>query len=368
VNRDPSPDIDDWNNLHMKILIHEFITGGALGSSAIAPTLLAEGRMMLGALLADLLQLPEHELLLLVDRGRVEPIPLHPRLRVRDIGGDYHHAFRTAVKEVDAALLIAPETGGVLGGLTAFVESRGRLVLGSSSTAVACAGDKARTHRALRAHRIPTPETHQVGKSDDLASLARHFGYPVVVKPLDGAGCQAVLIARRETELRSALLSAVRETGQDTHLVQRYIHGVHASVSVMTDGVRSLPLTLNRQEIKGRNRLRYHGGRVPLDHPLSSLAFRRAEQVVSAITGLKGYVGLDMVLTDREAVVIEVNPRLTTSYVGVRRVLRENVGALIIGAAMGSLPDPGTIEVVGTATFSTRSRSSAEGGGLRWST
>ncbi len=351
----------------MRILVHESITGGGLGSSAIAPSLLAEGRMMLEALLADLLRLPEHELLLLVDRERVGPIPPHPRLRVRDIGGDYHDAFRKAVDDVDSALLIAPETGGVLGGLTAFVESRGKLVLGSSSGAVECAGDKMRTHRALRARRIPTPETYQIGRSDDLAPRARHLGYPVVVKPLDGVGCQTVLIARRETELRPVFLSAVRETGQDTHLMQHYIHGVHASVSVMTDGVRSLPLTLNRQEIRGRNRLSYHGGRVPLDHPLSSLAFRRAEQVVTAISGLKGYVGLDMVLTERDAVLIEVNPRLTTSYVGIRRILGQNLGAMIIGAAMGNLPDPGTIEVVGTATFSTRLRASADGGGLRWS-
>lgn len=322
---------------------------------------------MLEALLSDLLRLPEHDLLLLVDRRRVGPISPHPRLSVRDLGGDYDRGFREAVDDVDSVLLIAPETGGVLGDLTAIVESRGKLVLGSSSGAVECAGDKMRTHRALRARRIPTPETHQVGKSDDLASRARHLGYPVVVKPLDGAGCQTVLIVRRETDLRSVFLSAVRETGQDTHLMQRYIHGVHASVSVIADGVRSLPLTLNRQEIRGRNRLSYHGGRVPLDHPLSSLAFRRAEQVVGAIPGLRGYVGLDLVLTDRDAVVIEVNPRLTTSYVGIRKVLRHNLGAMIMGAAMGDLPDPETIEVVGTATFSTRLRTSADGGGLRWS-
>ncbi|MGH7369676.1 MAG: ATP-grasp domain-containing protein [Candidatus Methylomirabilaceae bacterium] len=350
----------------MKILVHESITGGGLGSSAVAPTLLAEGRMMLEALVADLLRLREHELLLLIDRGRVGPIPRHPRLHVRDVGGDYRQAVRKAVEEVDAVLLLAPETGGLLGRLTALVESRGKFVLGASSGAIACAGDKARTYRALHTHGIPTPETHQVRNFDDLVSLARHLAYPVVLKPIDGAGCQSVLIARRQGELQRAYLSAVRETGQDRHVVQRYIRGVHASVSVLADGVRSLPLTLNRQEIKGQCRLSYHGGRVPLDHPLTSLAFRRAEQVVSAMRGLKGYIGLDVVLTDRDAVVIEVNPRLTTSYVGIRMVVEQNLGAMIIGAAMGSLADLGPIEVVGTAKFSTRSRAPADGGGLRW--
>ncbi len=349
----------------MKILLHESITGGGLGSSAVAPALLAEGRMMLGALLTDLLRVEGHELFLLVDRDLAGPIPPGPRLHVRDVGEDYQGAFMQAVEHVDAVLLIAPETGGLLAGLTAFVESRQKLILGSSSRAVACAGDKARTYRVLRAQGIPTPETHQVRDSGDLASIARHLGFPVVVKPLDGAGCQTVLIARRAAELRRAFLSAVRETGQHTHLVQRQIDGVHASVSVMSDGVRAVPLTLNRQEIRGRTRLKYHGGRVPLDHPLCSLAFRRAEQVVSAIPGLKGYVGLDMILTERDAVVVEVNPRLTTSYVGIRQVVAQNLGAMIVGAAMGHLPDPEAIEVVGTASFSTRSRVSTDGRGIR---
>jgi predicted ATP-grasp superfamily ATP-dependent carboligase len=80
-----------------------------------------------------------------------------------------------------------------------------------------------------------------------------------------------------------------------------------------------------------------------------------------------GYVGIDMVLTDRDAVVIEVNPRVTTSYVGLRKVLRPNPAALMLEAARGSLPDPGEIEIVGTARFTTRS---TEGGGrrsARWS-
>ncbi len=213
---------------------------------------------------------------------------------------------------------------------------------------------------------IPTPETHQVRHVEGLAPLARHLGYPVVVKPLDGVGCQSVFIARQEMELRRAFTTAARETGQETLIVQPYIEGVHASVSLLTDGVRSLPLTLNLQEINGRTRLTYRGGRVPLDHPLRSLAFRRAAEVVKAIPGLKGYVGIDLVLTDRDVVVIEVNPRLTTSYVGIRMILHQNLAALIIDAVRGKLPEPGQIQIAGTATFTTRSCEGVKRRSQRW--
>ena len=37
---------------------------------------------------------------------------------------------------------------------------------------------------------------------------------------------------------------------------------------------------------------------------------------------------------------IEVNPRLTTAYLGVRSALEENVAAMAIAACGGSLPEP----------------------------
>jgi predicted ATP-grasp superfamily ATP-dependent carboligase len=351
----------------MKIFLHESITGGGWGSSKIAPALLAEGRMMLEALLADLLSLEEHRLVLLVDRRRVASVAHHPTVRVVDLRGPYRQAYTDMVDEADATLLVAPETGGLLQELTAVIELRGKVVLGSSSLGVKSSGDKIITHQLLRAGGIPTPATHQIRHCADLAPLARRLGYPVVLKPRDGVGCQGVFIARRDDELRQAFELAAREAGRDTLLLQPHIKGVHASVSLITDGVSCLPLTLNLQEVRGRRRLGYYGGRVPLDHPLRPLAFRRAGEVVGAIPGLKGYVGIDMVLTDRDAVVIEVNPRVTTSYVGLRKVLRQNPVALIIEAARGNLAGAAQIEVVGTATFSTHSSDGADRRGARWS-
>jgi predicted ATP-grasp superfamily ATP-dependent carboligase len=45
-----------------------------------------------------------------------------------------------------------------------------------------------------------------------------------------------------------------------------------------------------------------------------------------------------MVLTETEAWVIEVNPRLTTAYVGVRATLPVNVAGLALAACAGNLP------------------------------
>ena len=84
----------------------------------------------------------------------------------------------------------------------------------------------------------------------------------------------------------------------------------------------------------------YRGGTTPLDHPLAKRAGEEAVRACEAISGLRGYVGVDLVITKSEAVVIEVNPRLTTAYLGVRSALAENVAAMAIAACAGRLPEP----------------------------
>lgn len=311
--------------------------------------------MMLEALLTDLLPLEAHQLSVQVDRRYRPQLPAHPGLQVVDSGNNYYHCLAQMVEEADAAFLIAPETGGLLETITGMVEACGKLVLGSSTAGIKAAGDKMLTYRLLKASGIPTPRTLRYRPADDPASIGRRIGYPVVVKPIDGVGCHSVFIARQQSELERTIAAARQKVRGATLLAQAYIDGVAASVSLLTDGSRSLPLTLNLQEIRGRSRLRYHGGSVPFDHSLRALAFRRAEEVVRAIPGLRGYVGIDLVLTDHDAVVIEVNPRITTSYVGVRKVLRQNPAALILGAVAGTLPDPAAIKIVGSARFTTRS-------------
>jgi predicted ATP-grasp superfamily ATP-dependent carboligase len=54
-------------------------------------------------------------------------------------------------------------------------------------------------------------------------------------------------------------------------------------------------------------------------------------------------VGVDLVLTSADAVVIEVNPRLTTAYLGVRSAINRrsgsgNIAEMAIDACEGKLP------------------------------
>src|SRR5690606_21918601 len=68
-----------------------------------------------------------------------------------------------------------------------------------------------------------------------------------------------------------------------------------------------------------------------------------ARRAVAAIDGMLGFVGVDMVLTDDpdDDAVIEINPRLTTAYVGLRRLTKDNLAAWLapeLGGQAGAEP------------------------------
>ena len=121
------------------------------------------------------------------------------------------------------------------------------------------------------------------------------------------------------------------------------IEGEPASVSLIASG-GLVDLGLNRQNLLRGRTPAYLGGETFWPHPRAEEAIVAARAAIAALAvalpGVRGYLGVDLVLGPSGATVIEVNPRLTTSYVGLRRSIRENLAALILDAAAGrALPD-----------------------------
>lgn len=69
---------------------------------------------------------------------------------------------------------------------------------------------------------------------------------------------------------------------------------------------------------------------------------RLALAAAKTLSNPVGYLGIDLVLGDdpggHDDTVIEINPRLTTSYVGLRALARENLAAAMLAVAHGERP------------------------------
>lgn len=236
--------------------------------------------------------------------------------------------FTALLQRCDAALIIAPETGGVLARLTSQAEAIGVPVLGSSAAAVAVAGDKAACARLFTRASLSTPLTVSTTFTA-AARTAAVIGYPLVVKPQDGVSSAGVCLVESPAELPRALQVLRQETAHDTILLQPYIEGVHASISLLVSAGRSLPLSLNRQSIAPGSPFQYLGGEIPLVHPAAGRAFDLAQAALALLPGLQGYVGVDLLLSGSQTWLIEINPRLTSSYIGLRQVIQLNLAQAI---------------------------------------
>jgi predicted ATP-grasp superfamily ATP-dependent carboligase len=170
--------------------------------------------------------------------------------------------------------------------------------------------------------------------------IANQMGCPLVAKPVDGIGCEGVFRVNRVSELPAILDLMRASTDHDRLLLQSYVEGIHASVSLLVSNGRCLPLSLNCQLMETESKFQYLGSQAPYDHPARNEAMVLASSAVRLIPGLRGYVGVDMVLTDDGPQLIEINPRLTTSYIGLRQVARANLAQTIWDVCRnGILPD-----------------------------
>jgi predicted ATP-grasp superfamily ATP-dependent carboligase len=83
----------------------------------------------------------------------------------------------------------------------------------------------------------------------------------------------------------------------------------------------------------------YLGGVVPLDHGEMHQAFQAASRAAEVLGLKRGYVGVDFILAREGPVIVDINPRLTTSYVGLRQTASINVAEWMVNACLtGGLP------------------------------
>ncbi|MEX2113755.1 MAG: ATP-grasp domain-containing protein [Pirellulales bacterium] len=316
----------------MRILVYEFVTGGGWYSvdDTLAPeSLLAEGRAMLQALVADFAALDGVQVDVLGDR-RFGACELTARATTHCVASadDEQAALASLAVAADWSVIIAPEFDGHLLARVCLVEQSGGRLLGPASRIVALAADKQATAERLAEHQVPVP-AGLILRPDD--AVPAGFKYPAVLKPRDGAGSQGLVWIAGPDDVPAARTASMR--------LESFCPGLPVSVACLCGPREILPLPACRQYLSDDRRFVYCGGALPLEASLARRATRLAARAVASLDAPLGYLGVDLVLgedaTGADDVVVEINPRLTTSYVGLRALARGNLGEAMVAMAEG---------------------------------
>lgn len=314
----------------MKVFVYEWATGGGLVEEPgpMPATLAREGAAMIGGLVTDLQRIPDCQVIAFRDPRFVQ-LTLGNCEMVEVLSRFAHdeEIDRVAAK-ADATILIAPELDGILWKLARRVVAVGGKLLSPSPEFIRLAADKHKTCESLAQAGVPVPEG-RVLESDD--PLPGDFTYPAVLKPIDGAGSQDTYFVRDAYDAPPAYAWRRR--------LERYVPGMAASVGTLCGPGGNIGLVPCRQRISEDGRMRYLGGELPFPTGLADRAQALAARSIAALPATVGYVGVDLILgrepDGSEDCVIEVNPRLTTSYVGLRAAARSNLAEAMLQVARG---------------------------------
>lgn len=296
---------------------------------------------MRDALLRDLKALNAYQLISLHD-ARLQP-SCDVSNSTAVLPGQFIKVFKNLLAQVDLVWLIAPESDGHLLALTELCleaenKQDGPILIGCGYDATLIGTSKTLSFEAMQAAGIHTLTVHageDVVRDAYFAQLAKSTT-AWLVKPEDGAGCEGIRYFVDAMSMRNWMLKADRS---QHFFAQAYQPGISASFCMLCRDGQAWLLSVNQQHVNRQgdgfsltgisvNGLSQYWSR------FETLARKMAKMLPDALA----YVGVDVII-DRQndaLYVIDINPRLTSSYVGLREAMACNPAELILSCVLSA--------------------------------
>jgi len=296
----------------MNILIFEYITGGGLVGEALPASLVNEGKLMLNAVVEDFSELADVQVSVMRDY-RLLRNPCVNDEHIVSAERGYIEVIDAWSTHIDALLIIAPESGNILSSLCEKYSNREFTLLNSTAESIALVGNKLDTFEYLQGYGVSQIPTYRIENIESVEAGR------VIIKPKDGVGCENIHLLTTTQPL-----SEVINLGEmKNYIVQPYIQAQSASLSLLCWQGECRVLSANIQKlIETDVSLELKECVVNALERNNFIEF--SNKLIKSLPGLKGYIGVDILITNNEVLLVEINPRLTASYVGLKSALGTN--------------------------------------------
>jgi hypothetical protein len=328
------------------ILVFEYFTASGEKDKCI----ISEAEALVFALLDDL---ADFNVDLVINKSYEDAVKDYENVNPILIEGDVIDWLGENAVKFTRAIFIAAENNNNLFNITEILEKNNVRTYTSSAEACFRTSDKYETYEALPIE-IPQPRSfrfkidpkgywkraienlHEKWQAEDPLTPLR-----LIIKPLVGVDCENIVILEDIGDLTLDLDKTFVPGSRI--LVQEYIEGTDVSVSLISDGKKAVPISFNQQFIELKDdKGTYLGGKLPFDNKYKDEAVEIAVNAVEAMEGLKGFVGVDLIINADErdiysVYLLEINSRFTTPYVGLKQVASINIAKTIVDLIDGDI-------------------------------
>ena len=328
------------------ILVFEYFTASGEKDKCI----ISEAEALIFALLEDLKDFQKD---LVINKSYENVVGNFENVNPIFIEEDIIDWLNDNAAQFNKAIFIAAENNNNLYHITKILENNNVEIYTSSAEACLKTSDKYMTYEELSGV-VPQPRSfkfkidpkgywkraienlHEKWQGEDPLTPLK-----LIIKPLIGVDCEDIVIIEKIEDL-TLDLDKIFKPGSRV-IVQEYIEGEDISVSLISNGKKAIPISLNKQFVELKDdKGTYIGGKLPYDSKYKQEAVEIATKAVECIGGLKGFVGVDLLINADEKDVysvylLEVNSRFTTPYVGLNKITNFNIGKSIVDLIDGEI-------------------------------
>ncbi|NVM02656.1 MAG: ATP-grasp domain-containing protein [Candidatus Helarchaeota archaeon] len=217
-------------------------------------------------------------------------------------------------------------------------------VFGNTPTVIKEVRNVLNLFKGAKKKKISCPFTHLVSTLTEAKRIGKDINFPLVLKPLGGAGGVNIRIAYNIDELKSKYLEISQLTKNEQIYIQEFIEGQDVSSMVLSTGKESKILSINEQliglkEANSPSSFTYCGNVIPLDTTEEATQnINESSTKLAQLFELQGINGIDFVLKNGTPYLMEINPRFPGTFELVENIIETNLLKLHFDACLGNLP------------------------------
>ncbi len=353
-----------------RVLIYEYISGGGIEDLQDFNFLIPEGFGMLSSMITDFALLDFH-IYTLIDSRIIEPFKSSHSNLLKNNQLEYTEIVHNEqvksqlaylIPKFENILIIAPEFANILLDLVRDVEfmiQSHQKMMNLSSNAISIFTDKIKTESFLMQYGFISPHSCKLAEYTTIFDPSYQ---DYIIKPIDGVGAAdtySIHLEGTSESIEMVISDILKLSSNQNLLIQKKVIGIPLSAFVSSKNGNVTFFTINTQHVNFSpvkdsvriHKIQYLGGRTPYTEISPSIrrSIYEAASKICSLFNFTGFFGIDFIFDKKtnNYSIIDVNPRITTPYIAISALFRENKHNLLESLFEGEIKE----EIHGSKSF-----------------